>query len=241
MKPVAEAAEKVRANRHPVAEDNPFLKMQEQAANAIIAGFNAFRDWRDKAQEQTFFAIFGSPVVQAALGVGEGVFEPRHPPAKTPEAREAQAATLAGYRAEIGKGGPVEAKLRALLYVLGADRAFDERSAFAIRKAAPDLAALSIEEVKAIVRAQAFALLLDRDHAVRSLAAMVPSEDDRLKLVTEVKAIVDAAGQPTPETAQRIKEITELLGEPPVGQRVGQVPQPAPKAEPARKRAATIE
>ena len=114
MKPVAEAAEKVRANRHPVAEDNPFLKMQEQAANAIIAGFNAFRDWRDKAQEQTFFAIFGSPVVQAALGVGEGVFEPRHPPAKTPEAREAQAATLAGYRAEIGKGGPVEAKLRAL-------------------------------------------------------------------------------------------------------------------------------
>ena len=241
MKPVAEAADKVRASRHPVAEDNPFLKMQEQAAAAILAGFNAFRDWRDKAQEQTFFAIFGSPVVQAALGVGEGVFEPRRPPAKTPEEREAQAATLAAYRADIGKGGLVEAKLRALLYVFGADRAYDERSVFAICKAAPDLAALSIYEIKRIVRAQAFALLLDRDHAVLALAAMVPSQDDRRTLVREVGAIVDAAGQPTPETAQRLEAIAGLLGEQPAGQRVGEVPKLAPQAEPARRRAASAE
>ena len=242
MKPVAEAAEKVRANRHPVAEDNPFLKMQEQAANAIIAGFNAFRDWRDKTQEQTFFAIFGSPVVQAALGVGEGVFEPRRPPAKTPEEREAEAATLAGYRADIAKGGPTEAKFRALLYVLEADRAFDERSAFAIRTAAPDLAALPLDDVKAIVRDQFFALQLDRDHAVRSLAQMATTAEDRRGLLKALRAIVDAAGTPTPETARRMQTVADMFGESVMllTQGVGEAPQPVAR-EPARKRASSAE
>jgi len=236
MKPVAESAEKVRGDRHPVAEDNMFLKFQEQMADSIVAGWNGFRDLRDKAAEQLFFAIFGSPVTQAMFGVGTGVFEPRKPPAKTPQEREAQVATLAAYRADVLKGGAVEAKFRALLYVFGADRSFDERSAFAIRTVAPELADLPIDEIKSIVRAQAFALLLDREHAVRALATMVRSEDDRRKLVAEVTAIVDAAGTPTPETAQRTKAIADLLGEP-VGQtRVGEVPQLAPKAEPARKR-----
>ena len=242
MKPVAEAAEKVRANRHPVAEDNPFLKMQEQAASAIVAGFNAFRDWRDKAQEQTFFAIFGSPVVQAALGVGEGVFEPRRPPAKTPEERDAEAATLAAYRADIDKGGPVEAKFRALLYVLEADRSLDERSAFALRTAAPDLAALPIDEVKTIVREQAFALQLDRDRAVRALASMAAAPEDRRRLLTELRAIVDAAGTPTPETARRMQTVADVLGGSVklLAQGAGEAPQSMAK-EPARKRAATAE
>lgn len=162
------------------------------------------------------------------LGVGAGVFEPRKPPAKTPEEREAQVATLAAYRADIVKGGSVEAKFRALLYVFGGDRALDERSAFAIRTVAPDLAGLPIAEVKSIVRAQAFALLLDRDHAVRALAAMVPAEDDRRKLVAEVTAIVDAAGTPTLETARRLQVVAEVLGEA-AGQRVGEAPRPRRK------------
>jgi len=236
MKPIAESAAKVRANRHPVAEDNMFLKFQEQLADSIVAGGNAFRDLRDKAKEQIFFATFGSPVTQALFGVGAGVFEPGKPPAKTPE-REAQVAAIAACRADIDMGGPVEAKFRALLYVLGADRGFDERSAFAIRTVAPELTALTLDEIKSIVRAQAFALLLDRDTAVRALATMVSAEDDRRKLVAEVTAIVDAAGPPTPETAQRIEAISNLLGEPSAGQRVGEVPQPASKAPAARKRA----
>jgi hypothetical protein len=235
MKPVAESADKVRSNRHPVAEDNLFLKLQEQAGDAIVAALNAFADLRDKAEGQLFFAIYGSPVTQAMFGVGRGLFEPRKPPAKTPEEREAQAATLAAYRADILKGGPVEAKFRALLYVLGADRAFDERSAFAIRTLAPELAELPLAEVKGIVRAQAFAVMLDRDHAVRTLATMVPAEDDRRRLVAEVTAIVDAAGTPTPETARRLRVVAEALGEA-AGQRVGEAPRLTRKPEAAVKR-----
>lgn len=241
MKPVAEAAEKVRANRRPVADDNPFLKLQEQAAGAIVAGWNAFRDWRDKTEEQLFFAMYNSPAVQAAVGVGEGVFEPRKAPAKTPEQRAALEATLAAYRADVGKGGLNEAKIRALLYVFAADRSIDERSAFALRKVAPHLAALSLDDMKRIIREQAFALLLDRDRAVQALAALAPTEADRSELMTVVGEIVDAAGKPTPETARRLKDVADLLGVEPAAQRVGQVPQPAPKAEPARKRSPAAE
>ena len=238
MKPVAEAAEKVRANRHPVAADNMFLQLQEQMADAIAAGWNAFRDMRDKAEEQLFFATYGSPVVQAMVGTGAGVLEPRRPPAKTPEERAAQAATLAAYRADISKGGPAEAKFRALLYVLEADRRFDERSAFALRTAAPDLAGLPLDEVKRIVREQFFALQLDREHAVRSLASMATTDGERRELVAEVRAIVGAAGPPTPETARRLAIVAELLGESdaPALKRLGQAPQPAPKPEAVRKR-----
>ena len=129
MKPVAEAAEKVRANRHPVAEDNPFLKMQEQAASAIIAGFNAFRDWRDKAQEQKLFAIFGSPVVQAALGVGEGVFEPRAAARQDAGGARRRGRDARGLprRHRQGRTRRGEAPVRCFTFS-EADRSFDERS-----------------------------------------------------------------------------------------------------------------
>ncbi len=94
MKVVAEAAEKVRANRHAAAPDNVFLQIQEQVSEAIIAGWNTFRDMRDKAEEQMFFAIYGSPVTQAMVGTGAGMLEPRRPPAKRLEERAAEAATL---------------------------------------------------------------------------------------------------------------------------------------------------
>jgi len=235
MKTVAETAEKVRANRHPVAPDNMLLQLQEQMADAIMAGWNAFRDMRDKAEEQTFFAIYGSPVVQAMVGTSAGVYQPRRPPAKTPEERATEAATLAAYRADIGKGGSAEAKFRSLLYVLEADRSFDERSAFALRTAAPELAGLPLDEVKRIAREQFFALQLDREHAVRSLASMVKADDERRRLVAEVRAIVEAAGTPTPETARRMQAVAEVLGGSAM-QRVGETPQPAPKPEAVRKR-----
>jgi hypothetical protein len=235
VKPVAAIAEKVRAERHPVAPDNPFLQVQEQMAAAIIAGWNAFRDLRDKAEEQVFFALYGAPAIQALAGTGAGVFEPRHPPAKTPEERAAQQATLEAYRADIARGGPIEARIRALLYVLGADRAFDERSAFAIRTAAPEFVALSHDELKKIVRAQFFALLLDRAQAVASIAAMVPEEADRRKLLSETAAILDAAGAPTSETTQRIDSLAVLLGEKASPERVGLASRPAPKALPAAR------
>ena len=110
------------------------------------------------------------------------------------------------------------------------------RSAFAIRTAAPEFVALSHDELKKIVRAQFFALLLDRAQAVASIAAMVPEEADRRKLLTETAAIVEAAGAPTPETTQRIDSLATLLGEAGSPKRVGLAARPAAKALPAARK-----
>jgi hypothetical protein len=236
LKNVAGVADKVRAERKPVQPDNPFLQLQETMANAIVTGWNAWRDARDKLQEQTFFAIYNSPILQALVGTGAGVQKPHHPPAKTAEELAAAKATLAGYRADIAKGGPLEAKLRALLYVLEADRAFDERSAFAIRTAAPDIADVPLAEIKRTVREQFFALQLDQQQAVNALPALVPDAAQRAALLKEVQAIVDAAGTPTPETARRLQSLASLLGQKPVPAQIAAAPQPAAtKGEAARK------
>jgi hypothetical protein len=98
----------------------------------------------------------------------------------------------------------------------------------------PGLAGLPLDEVKRIAREQFFALQLDREHAVQSLASMVKADDERRKLVAEVRAIVEAAGTPTPETARRMQAVAEVLGGSAM-QRVGEAPQPAPKPEAVRK------
>jgi hypothetical protein len=165
MRSVAGAADQVRADRHPAAPDNPLLILQEQAANAIVTAWNGYRDLRDQMHEQTFFALYGSPITQALLGTGAGLTPPRQPPAKTPEERAAIAATFAGYRAKIATGGSLEALARSLLYVLEADHKLDERVSFALHKIAPELNDIPVERLKEVVRDQFFALQLDQEQA----------------------------------------------------------------------------
>lgn len=55
--------------RAPVAPDNPVLAMQSQVSDHIVAALDAYRYQRDQMQEQSFFAFYGSPLVQALLGI----------------------------------------------------------------------------------------------------------------------------------------------------------------------------
>ena len=194
---------------------------------------------RQDARSRSSSRIYGSPVVQAAFGVGEGVFEPRKPPAKTPEERAALEATLAAYRADVGKGGLDEAKIRALLYVFDADRAIDERS----RLRDPQGRAGS---------GRALARRHEADHARAGLRPAPrprpcgagaggdgPSEDDRRELVDGGDGDRGRRGQADAgDGAEDQGDRGPARRGSPCGQRVGEVPQPAPKAEPARKRAA---
>lgn len=187
------------------------MQLQEQAANAIVAAWNGYRDLRDQMEEQTFFAIYGSAITQALLGTGAGLTPPRGPPAKTAEARAAIAARLSGYRAKIGSGGRREAITRAVLYVLEAERKFDERVCFALHKIASELSDAPVNDLKEIVRDQFFALQFDQKQALRSLPAMVPKAEDRETLARDLAAALSSAGEPTPETSRRLKTVSDLL------------------------------
>ena len=85
----------------------------------------------------------------------------RELPGTSPEKRAAQKAREDAYAAKLRTGGFDEALIRAVLYVIAAERALDARSAFAISVAHQKLMARSLEAFKALVREQFFVLCLN--------------------------------------------------------------------------------
>lgn len=69
MHPVQRIAAEVHAGRLPVGADNPFLAIQTQASGRISAALAAWRESCDQVSEQIFFGIYGSPWVQASVGL----------------------------------------------------------------------------------------------------------------------------------------------------------------------------
>jgi Protein of unknown function (DUF3141) len=69
MAPVIAMADEVPKNRAPAAPDNPFIALQESASCQIVAALDAWRDIRDAMSASLFLTVYGSPLLQAALGI----------------------------------------------------------------------------------------------------------------------------------------------------------------------------
>jgi hypothetical protein len=69
MRPVADWAEAVRSNRRPISQDNPFLAFEHTMSDMITSGLEMWGKARDAATEAFFFNTYGSPVVQAMVGL----------------------------------------------------------------------------------------------------------------------------------------------------------------------------
>src|SRR6476659_8792298 len=69
MTAVQNAADKAREERKPVAKDNPFLTVQEGISKQIVSSLDQWRDSQEKLSEAMFLAVYGSPALQAAVGV----------------------------------------------------------------------------------------------------------------------------------------------------------------------------
>ena len=70
MRPIKPMAEQVRANRKPVSADNPLLAMEKQASSWITAGLRRWGEMRDRMTEAFFLTTYGSPLLQAMVGLG---------------------------------------------------------------------------------------------------------------------------------------------------------------------------
>jgi hypothetical protein len=147
------------------------------------------------------------------LGVncGEKV---RELPGTTPEKRAAEKARAAAYAAKLNTGAFDEALARAVLYVVSAERALDERCAHALYAARRDLEHLSIEDYKTLVRDQFLVLLLERERAVEALATLVRETDQRAELLQRTNAIIAAGNPPTAAERERLARLEKLLAVP---------------------------
>jgi hypothetical protein len=96
--------------------------------------------------------------------------------------RAAEKAQAAAYAAKLGTGGFDEALARAVLYVVAAERALDERCAHALYAARGDLRRLPLDQYKTLVRGQFFVLLLER-------AAVAPPSRGPVEIETPFAAV----------------------------------------------------
>ena len=199
--------------RTPAAADNPFLTLQSEASAQITTALDAYRIVRDQAEEQIFFGVYGSPLVQALLGlkVDEAV---RLAPDISPEQLAARKTQTSAYEAMLGIGGFDEALTRAVLYVIAADRSLDQRCALALNVARQQLMHLSLAAFKVMVRDQFFVLQLEPDRAIEALAALVPEADARTTLLDEVRRIVSAGRAPAAAASERLARLAQVLETP---------------------------
>ena len=213
MGPVKQMAETVREQRAEVGEGNPFLAMQVAVSKQIIQGLDSFRDMRDKFAEQMFFAVYGSPVVQAACGIEPDQTNLRKA-GKSRLHHELLERRIAELRAKIAVGGLREALARALIYVGKERGGLDERGFEAVRRlrAEQGHARLSLAEFKTLIREQFLMLLIDEEAALSAIPSLLREESgDRSKVLAQLKDVLSVRQELTPLEQQRFRRIAQLF------------------------------
>jgi hypothetical protein len=213
MGPLTDMAEQVRKNRRPVAADNPFIQLQETISSQIVAGLNAWRDMIEGTAERMFLTIYGSPPLQAAVGIDPTSRLPLRKAGKHPLYDELLQKRIAELRSRIAVGGVPEAVIRGVLYV-GLPRAsVDERGFEAVRRIRHTQSDISLSEFKARVRDQFYIILIDTEAALAALPSMLPADPDaRWQALDLVKQIMTACGPLSDEDNQRMRRVARAFG-----------------------------
>ena len=214
MSAVKSLAEQVSEDRKQVSTDNPFLAFQEQVSKQIVNAMDSWRDSQEALSEATFLAVYGSPAVQAAVGI-----DPQSTPSRRQEMsashREMLHRRIAELRSRISEGGLREAAIRGLLYVGSARGMVDERSLEALRnvRRKDTSTRLTLTEFKMLVREQFFMLLLDQERALAAIPRLLPDNaSERHAAFTAIREVLSASAAISGEVAKRLKRVAELFG-----------------------------
>jgi pimeloyl-ACP methyl ester carboxylesterase len=213
MAPVAAVADQVRKDRKPVAGDNPFVAIQETASRQIVAALDSWRDLTEAMAERTFLAVYGSPTLQAAVGIDLAATRPLRKAPKSPLHRELLQKRIAELRAGMPAGGLRAAVIRGILYAGMPRAAIDERGAEALRRIREAHTDLTLSAFKVLVREQYNMLLIDQEAALAAIPSMLPPDTDtRLKAFDLIRQVLAARGAFSAEESARLSEIARLFG-----------------------------
>jgi hypothetical protein len=214
MKTVATAADKIRERRKVAADDNPFVAFQETVSKNIVSVLDKWRDSQEAMSEALFLGIYGSPVVQAAVGITPDT-EVSPKPKMSPQHRERLEARIVELKSQIGRGGLRECVIRGLLYVGSSRGMVDERSLEALRRARADDkgSPLTLAQFKTMVREQFFMLLLEPEASLAAIPKLLPAaEDERRAGLASIRDVLAASAEISGEAAKRLDRVTELFG-----------------------------
>ena len=210
---IAAAAERVRGHRLPADPENPLVAAQALASRTIVESLEAWRVAMERLAEQSFHAIYGTPALQAALGIDTASTERPRQAARSKLHEALVERRIAELRAAMTRGGLREAVVRALLWVGMGRNAADERGFAAItrlRDAHPASRQMPLAAFKALVREQFLMLVVDEEAALAAIPALSPeSLDDRRAAFEALRGVVEASGA---APADRLRRVAALFG-----------------------------
>lgn len=214
MRLVEQAARQVREQRQPADAANPFVAAEQNMAATIGATLAAFGRARDAMTEEVFHLTYGSPFLQALVGLDpNGEFD------RKPARDLAREQEISRRRVDLGTrfdmGGWVEAALRSIIYIRQAEGEADERG-FAMVKQLCDARPVkdrpSLAELKQALRDQSLLMRLDQKRAVAAIPKLLPAnEGERARLFRAVQRIVTAGGQLSDEGKRRLSQVQDLF------------------------------
>jgi hypothetical protein len=233
MRVVQYAADRAREDRRPVSPDNPFVKLQETMSEQIVAGLDAWRDAVESLSERTFLTVYGSPLLQAAVGIDPADARPQRRADKSPLHRDLVSARIAELKSRIAQGGLREALTRSMLHVAVARGGADERGLAAIRRLRAvhdDRPRPTLAEFKALVREQYFMLLIDQEAALAAIPDLLPKDKElRRKAFVTLREVLSAPGELSGESVMRLQRIAALFAVEPGGMSIAAAPATKPK------------
>jgi hypothetical protein len=213
MRPLPAYVDIVRNNRQPVPPDNPFWQAEEHISRWVETSLDAYRDIRDHMYEALFHAVYGSPALQAMIGLRASDAQVRPKPGEDPGYRALIARRISELRDGIRKGGPREALVRALIYVRMPDGVVDERGFNFLRHLREEAGeGLSLEEFKQLFREQFLMLLLDEHRAMQAIPDMLPKDPDlTLRMADNLDRMIEMVGLRTSLAKARLEEVNDLI------------------------------
>ena len=213
MAPLAALADLVRAHRKPVADDNAFLLSQERMSQQIVAALDGWRNFSEALAERTFLSIYGSPTLQAAVGIDRTGKRPLRKAARNPLHRELLRKRIAALEAAIPSGGPAAAVMRALLYAGMPRGSIDERGFEALRLIRHSQTELTLVQFKALVREQFYMLLINQKAALAAIPGMLPPDPSKRREAFElIQTVLSVRGGLSGEDRARLGEVARLFG-----------------------------
>ena len=210
------AADQVRANRKPARADNPFIAFQEVVSKQIIGVLDSWRDMTEAISESTFQWVYGSPVLQAAVGIDPENGQPHRKAGKSSAHAQLLQARIDELRSRIDTGGLRECLARGLIYVGMARGGPDERGLAALRRlraVEDDKPRLTLSEFKSLIREQYFMLLIDQEATLAAIPRLLPRElETRRGAFIVLCHVLNARGDITGDAADRLRQVAQLFG-----------------------------
>jgi hypothetical protein len=176
----------------------------------------ALDSWREASEtwaERMFMAIYGSPTLQAAVGVDPSGTQRLRKATKNPLHRELLQKRIAELKALVAAGGLRAAVVRSLIYVGMNRAAVDERGFELARRIRAAHGDMPVAEFKELVREQFNILLIDQKAALEAIPSMLPPDlESREKGYEIIHQVLRARSELTADENERMKEVARLFG-----------------------------